>query len=71
MTDVQKLERYETMNNGIKPKYHKGKHVDDWWTCGNCGTTIFDGVVPNYCMNCGYRIRWSSPRCLTGNKDSE
>ena len=45
MTDEQKLERYEKMNIGFKPKYHKGKHVKDWWTCGQCGATVFDGVT--------------------------
>ena len=68
MTDEQKLERYEKMNIGFKPKYHKGKHINDWWTCGQCGTTVFDGVTSNYCMNCGYRIKWDNPRCLTGTE---
>ena len=69
MTDEQKLERYEKMNIGFKPKYHKGKHVKDWWTCGQCGTTVFDGVTSNFCMNCGCRIRWNNPRCLTGTEE--
>lgn len=71
MTDEQKLERYEKMNTGFKPKYHKGKHVKDWWTCGQCGTTVFDGVTSNFCMNCGYRIKWDNPRCLTGINETE
>ena len=51
---------------GKKPKFHKGKHIKDWWTCGNCGATTRDSVVDNYCSNCGYRILWENPRCLTG-----
>ena len=66
MTDEQKLERYEKMNIGYKPKFHKGKSEKDWWTCGQCGKSVFDGVTSNYCMNCGYRIKWDNPRCLTG-----
>ena len=71
MTDEQKLERYEKMNIGYKPKFHKGKSVKDWWTCGQCGATVFDGVTSNFCMNCGYRIRWNNPRCLTGTKEDD
>ena len=71
MTDEQKLERYEKMNTGYKPKFHKGKSVKDWWTCGQCGATVFDGVTSNFCMNCGYRIRWNNPRCLTGTKEDD
>ena len=71
MTDEQKLERYEKMSIGFKPKYHKGKHVKDWWTCGQCGTTVFDGVTSNFCMNCGCRIRWNNPRCLTGTEEND
>ena len=71
MTDEQKLERYEKMNIGYKPKFHKGKSVKDWWTCGQCGTTVFDGVTSNFCMNCGYRIRWNNPRCLTGTEEDD
>ena len=66
MNDEEKLKRYDAINNGCKPKYHKGKHIPDWWTCGNCGAKIEKGVISNYCHNCGYRIKWDSIRCLTG-----
>lgn len=70
MTDKEKLERYEKMNTGIRPKYHKGNHIKDWWTCGQCGETVSCGVISNFCMSCGYRIKWDHPRCLTGaNED--
>lgn len=66
MSDEEKLERYEKMNKGVKPKFHKGKHKADWYTCGNCGHELLDGVRDNYCWNCGYRIKWDGIRCLTG-----
>ena len=63
-------ERANKMNNGIKPKYHKGKSVKDWHTCGQCGVTVeqsgADAVLNDFCWNCGYRIKWDDPRCLTG-----
>ena len=56
--------RYEFAKiDGRKPKYHKGKRVKDWYTCGNCGHIV--DVGPNYCPNCGYAIKWDSVRCLT------
>ena len=48
----------------IKPKYHKGHSINDWYTCGNCGHAIHE-IHFNYCQNCGYGIKWDSPRCLT------
>lgn len=52
---------------GSKPKFHKGRHGKkyDYYTCGNCGAEVKHGVVENYCFNCGYRILWDNPRCLT------
>lgn len=47
----------------IKPKYHKGHSIKDWYTCGHCGFAIHD-IGPNFCPNCGYGIKWDSPRCL-------
>ncbi len=50
---------------GKKPRFHKGVYGKkyDSYSCGECGHGI---VVQNdYCPNCGYRILWDSPRCLT------
>lgn len=69
MTDEEKLERYDRITQGVKPKFHKGKHIKDWYTCGNCGKELFDGVRDNYCWNCGYAIKWDSCRCLTDRGD--
>lgn len=70
----EKWEEYEHVVNRIryefektdqlKPKYHKGHSVKDWYTCGNCGHTIHE-IHYNFCPNCGYGIKWDSPRCLT------
>jgi len=57
---------------GAKPKFHKGvygrKH--DYYSCGHCGSTLKD-IVDNFCWNCGYRILWKNPRCLTDKEESE
>lgn len=57
----------------VPPKYHKGLYGRkyDSYTCGNCGTTISRDVCSNFCDNCGFRIKWDNPRCLTGYKQSE
>lgn len=56
---------------GKKPKFHKGKYGSkyDSWTCGNCGSTLHNGVCNNYCSNCGYKVLWDNPRCLTDHKE--
>ena len=56
-----------------KAIFHKGRYGKqyDYWTCGNCGSTIKRDVVENYCCNCGYKILWDNPRCLTGIKEAE
>lgn len=58
---------------GAKPKFHKGKYGKkyDTYTCGNCGSTLKGGVSENYCCNCGYKIIWDSPRCLTKYENME
>lgn len=50
--------------DGAKPKYHKGQHIKNWYTCGNCGFRLRE-ISINYCPNCGYAVVWDSPRCLT------
>ena len=56
----------------VKLKYHKGKYGSkyDSWTCQNCGCTITHGVIQNFCWNCGHRLAWDNPRCLTGYKEA-
>ena len=51
-------------------KYHKGKYGSkyDSWTCSNCGCGITYSVIQNFCWNCGHRLSWDNPRCLTGVK---
>ena len=51
---------------GYIPKYHKGKYGAkyDYHSCGKCGASI--EVINNYWPNCGYRVLWTNPRCLTG-----
>lgn len=71
---VEKHEDYERAVNRVlyefrktdevKPKFHKGAHTKDWYTCGNCCHTI-SSIGDNFCPNCGYKIKWDSTRCLT------
>ena len=70
---VNRLRYVQNKDTGVKPKYHKGTYGKkyDWWSCGNCGHVIRGDVGDNYCQNCGYRILWDSPRCLTGVKESD
>ena len=54
--------RYEfSKTDQIKPKYHKGHSINDWYTCGNCGFTIRE-IDHNFCPNCGYGIKRDIPR---------
>lgn len=49
--------RYERDQNvPVKPKRHKGIHILDYYTCGNCGAGI--QVQNKYCPNCGFTIDW-------------
>ena len=70
---VNRLRYIQAKDEGVKPKFHKGHYGKkyDSWTCGNCGSVIRGDVGDNYCQNCGYRILWDSPRCMTGYKDGE
>lgn len=69
---INRLQYMRDKENGIAPKFHKGEYGKkyDRWTCGNCGATVKHGVLQNFCMNCGYLIKWENPRCLTG-KDGD
>ncbi len=51
--------------DGIKPITREFATWRLYYECGNCGKRIGD-IVYNYCTSCGYKILWSSPRCLTG-----
>ena len=64
---INRLKYIRDKDTGIKPRFRKGLcgHKYDRYTCGHCGVTIRGDVVDNYCQNCGYRIRWDNPRCLT------
>lgn len=60
-------------NKPVKLKYHKGKygHRYDYWECTNCGCRITYEVIQNFCWNCGHRLEWDSPRCLTGKREGK
>ena len=47
---------------GHRPKRRKYKKLEIF-TCGNCGT--YAGVNYVFCINCGFRILWDIPSCLT------
>lgn len=68
---VSRLKYIRDKDVGVKPKYHKGVYGKkfDSWSCGHCGTTLTHDVLNNFCHECGYRILWDNPRCLTGMKD--
>ena len=63
---INRLRYVRDKDVGKRPKFHAGRygHKYDSWTCGNCGHTILE-IGNNYCSECGYRIKWDSPRCLT------
>lgn len=70
---IERLKYIRDKEIGVRPKFHKGVYGRryDSWTCGHCGTTIKQGVVGNFCGNCGFRILWDSCRCLTGRDDKD
>lgn len=48
--------RYEfEKDRPARPAKHKGKHIMDYYTCGNCGAHLPEAHW-KYCPNCGYRI---------------
>ena len=61
---INRLEYHRAQAQGVKPKYHPGMVLKDYYTCGNCGFRVM--INDNYCPNCGYMIKWDSCRCLTG-----
>lgn len=61
---INRLEYHRNQAEGIKPKWHRGEVLKDYYTCGNCGFKVI--VNDNYCPNCGFMIKWDSRRCLTG-----
>ena len=61
---INRLAYHRAQAQGVKPKYHKGDCIKDWYTCGNCGRTV--EINFDYCPKCGYQILWDSTRCLTG-----
>ena len=63
-TVINRLEYHRNQAEGVKPKWHRGDSIKDYYTCGNCGFGVV--VNNNYCPNCGYMIKWDSCRCLTG-----
>lgn len=70
MDSINRFKYLLAKDVGKKPKFHPGKYGKkyDNWTCGNCGSGLVNGVVANYCGNCGYQILWDHPRTLTGSK---
>lgn len=63
-TVINRLEYHRDQAEGVKPKYHKGISIKNYYTCGNCGRTV--DIIDDFCGKCGYRILWDSIRCLTG-----
>ena len=63
-TVINRLEYHRNQAEGVKPKWHRGESIKDYYTCGNCGFGVV--VNNNYCPNCGYMIKFDSCRCLTG-----
>jgi len=61
---INRLEYHRKQAEGVKPKYHPGMVLKDYYTCRNCGFRVI--VNDNYCPNCGFMIKWDSCRCLTG-----
>ena len=68
---IERLKYVRDKDVGVKPRFHKGHFGKkyDTWTCGHCGAPTKDGVGDTFCRNCGYRILWDNPRCLTGWND--
>ena len=61
---INRIEYHRAQAEGVKPKYHPGMVLKDYYTCRNCGYRV--DIQNNYCPNCGFMIKWDSTRCLTG-----
>jgi hypothetical protein len=61
---IDRLEYHRAQAVGVKPKYHKGQYMKDYYTCANCGRRI--EIIDNFCAGCGFRALWDNIRCLTG-----
>ena len=53
----------------VKPKHHKGRRAQFYWTCAICGRGV--DVNDEFCRGCGTEIKWDSPACLTGVNEPE
>ena len=61
---LNRLAYHRNQAEGVKPKYHAGEIMKDYYTCGNCGRKVT--ISDDFCSGCGYKIKWNSTRCLTG-----
>ena len=57
---VNKIRYMVDKARGVAPKYHKGKSINNWWTCGNCGFGIHE-VQYRFCPNCGFFLTLKFP----------
>ncbi len=53
--------------DGAKPKLHKGRYKNDFYTCRNCGFGI--DVGHNFCSHCGWKLQWDGIRCMTDQEE--
>lgn len=61
---INRLNYHRSQAEGMKPVYHKGDCIKDYYTCRNCGKRI--DIIDNFCAGCGFMIKWDTVRCLTG-----
>lgn len=57
-------------DQGAEPKPAPRKIYKSGFICGNCGCGLHD-IVDQWCWNCGYRLLWGSPACLTGTESEK
>lgn len=63
-TVINRLDYHRRQGQGVKPKYHPGMTLKDYYTCGNCGRKV--EIIDDFCGKCGFAILWDNIRCLTG-----